>query len=293
MKIRVATFVPVGSLLLLNLLWGAPDVHAWEAVAHYVIGIEAGADANGRFQNLPDSWPSHNGFTGLWGITEWFAWSHSVQLTGRTNMVPNQPVDASNKWSAGRAMYEIYTRGVVTGPAVFETALGFLTHNAQDRVVHYRYFRGGSSTNWTEEHRDKEQWADCVIYMLRAKKHNGTDGFDHEGKPDPSLLPAIQNDGNADLIVQAQAEFVKSGLSIEEGSPASIHVETVDAVRQRMRKVEAELTKYVQRFRRSSCLRLWKLGKRYNWNVDAVDGLREYFDKAVQATQDVAKQFPR
>jgi hypothetical protein len=134
----VLVLVVVGSLL------PAGAVSAWEAIAHYQIGVDSGIDKLGRYQNLPDSWPSHGGFWTAWGITEWFAWSHSVQLTGRTGQIPNQPIDASHMWRAGNMMYDLYRRGMVTGPDVYETALGFLTHLAQDQVVHYGYFRGGS-----------------------------------------------------------------------------------------------------------------------------------------------------
>src|SRR5262249_58148356 len=75
---------------------GGP-AEAWEAIAHYVLGVKATGDAYGRFQSLPDSWPSHRGLARLYEITEWFAWSHAVQRTGRTSGVPNVPSYPNDK----------------------------------------------------------------------------------------------------------------------------------------------------------------------------------------------------
>lgn len=261
---------------------------SWEAIAHYQLGVEAGGKRFGSFQNLADSWPSHAGWSGLWGITEWFAWSHAVQRTGRTDGIPNQPVDAIAQWDAGKTMYLFYKRGGINGPEAYETALGFLMHLAQDQRVHYRYFRGGSIPNWIEEHRYKEQWADCLVYQLAVYRGGaGDDGFDKDGRP--LKLPLVENRGNAKLIARAQQEFVASGLSTDLDEQVTIQPEDVGQITKRMGDHQAAIRKYLRGVSRAHCDQFKRLARRYNWNTAE---LREYYERSLAATRQILQAFP-
>lgn len=254
----------------------------WQTIAHYQIGVEAGADTGRRYQMLPDSWPSHGSLWSGYAVTKWFAWTHAMLLTGRTDGVPNVPQDPKDHREPGQAMYELYKAGG-HGPNAYETALGFLTHDAQDKEVHYRFFRGGSKAAWKEEHQIKEAWADCMIYIGKM------DGqFDESGKP--KNLPPIQNRGNAALIAEAQDRFIQSGLSTEKDQTVTIDRETVAAIEQRMQGAEADSIAYLADFDQRKCLSYGRYVLNYDWTLDELD---EYYMKAVKRTKDIVAKFPK
>ena len=275
----------IGSALVivwLGLCWTSHAV-SWQTIAHYQIGVEAEADAARRYQMLPDSWPSHGSLWKGFAITPWFAWTHGMQLTGRTDTVPNVPRDPKDQREPGQAMYELYKAGA-SGLEAYETALGFLTHDAQDKEVHYRFFRGGSKAAWKEEHQIKEAWADCMIYI---GKMNGE--FDEKtGKP--KHLPPIENHGNAQVIAQAQERFIQSGFSTDKDQQVTITQETVAAIEQRMREAEADSKTYLGEFDWQTCKSFRRYVLNYDWTLDELD---EYYTKAVNRTKDVAKKFPK
>jgi hypothetical protein len=276
---RVA--VSIASLILC--LGGLAE--AWEAITHYQLGVQSKADVAGRFQNLPDSWPSHRGLAKLYEITEWFAWSHAVQRTGRTSGVPNVPIYPNDKRNPGEVMYQLYKGGApISGAYVYETALGFLSHNAQDRQVHYKYFRGGSRAAWVEEHEKKEQWADCWIYQIVM---NGA--FDKEDRP--LNLPRIENRGNSALISEAQGKFIASGLSTDRGGRVTLPKrESVVEVDERLLETERAVQTYLGDFDAQHCRALEKWAVNYAWTLDE---LEEYYGKSLDATRKVLTDFPK
>lgn len=269
------------AVVLLSVCWPYQAV-SWQVIAHYQIGVEAGADLDRRYQLLPDSWPSHGSVWKAYAITKWFAWTHALQLTGRTETVPNVPRDPNDNRDPGEAMYQLYKSGT-NGPNAYETALGFLTHNAQDKEVHYRFFRGGSKAAWKEEHQIKEAWADCMIYIIQMKGQ-----FDNNGKP--KNLPPVENRGHADLISHAQDRFIQSGLSTEKDEIITIEQESVAAIEKRLRDAEADSKTYLAEFDLPTCLSFDKYVLNYNWTLDE---LEEYYTKSVDKTKDIVKRFPR
>jgi hypothetical protein len=257
---------------------------AWQIITHYQLGVESGLDPTGSFQNLPDSWPSHDGVWKLYQISEWFAWSHGVLRNGRTSGVPNLPVYPSSDQDPGKVIYKLYRAGGLKGGFEYDTAMGFLAHNAQDRQVHYRYFRGGSKAAWREEHEWKEIWADCWIYRIRMGGK-----FDVEGRP--LNLPNIDNRGNPGLISRAQSEFIASGLSTDAGSTVALPgPEVVKTIDGRISNHRKEISDYLRNtFNLAYCNSLGKWARNYDWNLDE---LEEYYFKSLNATKGLLAGFP-
>lgn len=273
------------TILAASLLVYRPfEAKSWQAITHYQLGVEAGVDSNRQFQMLPDSWPSHGSIFKLFEITEWFAWSHAVQRTGRTDGVQNVPIYPNDDRNPGEVMYKLYKQGQAAGSYPYETALGFLTHNAQDRQVHYAYFRGGSRAAWVEEHQYKENWADCWIYRIKL---NGT--FDERGRP--LNLPIIQNIGNATLISKAQADFVASGRSTDSDQMVTLpKTETEQEIQTRMSDAEKETREYLDDFDETKCDALAKYAKNYAWTLDE---LKDYYSKSLNETSSTLRAHPR
>ncbi len=269
-------------ILALTLSLSVP-VEAWQTLAHYQITIEAIGAPYATYSYLPDSWPSHGGLASFYGITEWFAWSHAVMLTGRTDGVPNVPRYPVVDREPGSLMYRLYKSGLGRGPDRYSTALGFAIHNAQDRVVHYAYFRGGSRTAWLEEHQYKEEWADCWIYRLYM---SGI--FDNQGR---ARLPAIVNQGNASLIAAAQAEFVRSKVSLDPSGRTFLpKVESESEVQSRFADGERDIRSYFNDFSAVRCRWLQSVYREnYDWTQD---DLEDYYKRAVRATRQRRSQFP-
>ena len=68
MGLRIGSAIAVALLII---CWPYRAI-SWQVIAHYQIGLEAGADLDRRFQMLPDSWPSHGGMWKGYEITKWF-----------------------------------------------------------------------------------------------------------------------------------------------------------------------------------------------------------------------------
>lgn len=256
----------------------------WEAITHFQLGVESGIDASGSFQNLPDSWPSHGNIFTLYGITEWFAWSHGVQLTGRSSVVPNVPRYPKDNRNPGEDLYRLYKTGTVAGSNVYETAIGFLGHVFQDRQVHYRYFRGGSRSTWVEEHQKKEQWADCMIYLIKL---NGK--FNDQGHP--LNLPNIENKANSPLVSEGQKIFMASGLSVDSDENITLPKrETSAEIESRLSGTKAAIRDYLNNFDKWHCQGFAKYVKNYDWTLDE---LEEYYKKSLDITRNVVLEFPR
>lgn len=256
---------------------------SWQVITHYQLGVEAGADPQRQFQMLPDSWPSHGNFLTAFKITEWFAWTHAVQRTGRTAGVPNVPKYPDDGRNPGEEMYRLY-KGYTSWGWAYETAIGFLGHNAQDRQVHYRYFRGGSRAAWVEEHKYKEEWADCWIFQI---KMNGK--FDGKGRP--LDMPNILNDGNGGLISKAQENFRKSNRSTHSVRQETLpKQETISEIRTRLKRALREYNQYLSNFNKERCESLAKYAINYDWTLDE---LEERYSLSLAATHRTMDSHPR
>jgi hypothetical protein len=109
-------------LVILLLFAFVASAQSWEALTHYQLGIESSIDPNGSFQNLPDSWPSHRDIWKWFEITEWFAWSHGVQRTGRTTTIPNVPAYPTDMRNPGEDLYRIYKNNPAAPATLYNTA---------------------------------------------------------------------------------------------------------------------------------------------------------------------------
>lgn len=270
------------SLLLGIIIVTSPaSVNSWQVIAHYQLGVEAGIDPDRSYQMLPDSWPSHGGLWDLYDITEWFAWSHAVELTGKTDWVPNVPRTRIARNDPGQDMYNLYIKGNQSTKGTYETALGFLTHNAQDKAVHYDYFRGGSKAAWKEEHQDKEIWADCWIFQQKIGM------FDSDGNPQG--LPEIHNTGQPEIIAAAQQVFRKTGSSLASHEKLALPMESVADIRQRILETEQMSIKYLADFSERLCIEKERWALNYDWTLDK---LQDAYEKALKATKQVKEKFP-
>ena len=256
-------------------------VGSWQVIAHYQLGVDAGVDPTRSYQMLPDSWPSHEPLWKLLQITEWFAWSHAVVLTGTTSMVPNVPALSKDRRDPGQDMYDIYMNSSHPTTEAYETALGFLTHNAQDKAVHYDYFRGGSRAALKEEHQDMEIWADCWIFEQKI----GT--FDQDGNPQG--LPDIRNVGQAELIESAEQAFRRTGNSLARHEKVYLPKESAAEIRQRLQDTERMSKQYLANFSERLCIEKYRWAVNYNWTLDK---LEEYYGKAYEATRRTRDKFP-
>lgn len=267
-----------------------PQANSWESLAHYQLGIDAAGARLAPYQNLPDVWPSHSGWRQAWGISEWFAWSHAVQRTGRTDGIPHVPVDASGLWNPGKVLYRLYKTRSVNGHGSYETALGFLMHLAQDREVHYAYFRGGSFPSWTQEHQYKEQWADCIVYQtVTYRTTSSDDGFEPNGNGRPKGLPRVAVMGHAEAIHKAQKEFVASGYSVDDSLHTTIRAQDPSAIVKDITDYQPEIDTYLGKINREYCRQYQRLARRYNWTAREARG---FYDRSLAATKQILTAYP-
>jgi hypothetical protein len=272
----------VTSVILAIVLLGLPaTVGSWQVLTHYQLGVEAGVDPERSYQMLPDSWPSHEPWYGWFQVTDWFAWSHAVLLTGTTQTVPNVPDIDVTRSDPGKDMYEIYKNEPTHPKEMYDTALGFLTHNAQDKAVHYEFFRGGSVAAWKEEHQYKELWSDCWIFQNKIGK------FDDKGRP--QNLPKIKNIGDSKLIELAEVAFRKTGKSLDRYTKTYLPIESAAEISGRLQWGEKESLKYFSKFSERGCLDMNRWAVNYNWHQDK---LEDAYKNALKATIQVKKKFP-
>jgi len=273
--LQIIAFGVIGALLT------ATPSPSWQVIAHYQMGIESKVDESGWFPNLPDAWPSYDR---KFQITEWFAWSHGMQRVGSNVVVPRPPINPNDGRDPGETMHKLYKKTTKSRPVLYETSLGFLIHNAQDREVHYGYFRGGSIGRWIGEHAWKEEWADCWVYRIRRK---GT--FNLVGRP--TDLPTIRVIGDAALISEAQAQFIRSGLSVDSNTQTPLSKqESVREIESRLMETEANTRDYLTQFDWVRCASLNVYAAAAAWDIGE---LRQYYEKALDATQKSARKFPK
>lgn len=269
---------------VIGLLLAPSTARSWGPFAHYQITLEATGSDYAPYANLPDIWPSHGGYARLFEITEWFAWSHGAQRTGRTELVPNVPVYPAVRQDPGEMIYRSYLRSRRGDRVRHRTALGFLVHNVQDRQVHWDYFRGGSRAAWVEEHEYKEHWADCWIYTLRIA---GT--YNEQGEVSTEY-PLLTEQVDIGAISQSQAEAVTQGLSVDaDGQRTLSKVESTNEIRSRLAQARSTFKSYLSKVSASRCRWLKeKYARNYNWTLNQ---LETYYKASVAATREVLRRF--
>lgn len=154
-----------------------------------------------------------------------------------------------------------------------------------DRVVHWDYFSGGKIlSNWTIQHRDKEKWADYIIWILKG---GGT--FDINGKAKTFWGLNIQKTnvlipifGNSKIIQLAQEVARKNRRKMDidgskERNPWE-KVDTLSKIRKRIQKYQNQMTEDIKKLNVKEYKKLLLLANKYGWS------LNELQTKYLQAT---------
>lgn len=266
----------------------AGTAQAWGPLAH--IGAH---QPTSRHSNLPDIWVSNkwpeNAGVGL-EVSPFFAWSHACQRAGvhteSVFIVPNTPTAYGQPAGVSKpeeVMWQLigklwYTTAV-DKYLMKETAKGFASHNAADGVVHFEYFLGGSIGNWIVHHAQKEEWAEFLLFQALG----GTwQGLWRTPTAPPSMI--FECTGNARIIHLAQKAFRKNRQTVDlvpdsVNAYATISVETVAMIEQRIATKNQELSNYIYEFNESEyeawlmrgLLNDWDVGELYTLFADSMD----------------------
>jgi len=247
----------------------ALKLDAWSCITHYAIGKDLGySDMKSGNMNLPDCWESNS-----WGkITDWFTWTR----TGSTNLIPNVPQYPYDGRYPGPIIYLLATKKIAwknkTELQLAKlTAIGFVGHNAADKIVHWSYFLGGATLdNWKIHHADKELWADYWIWIIKGVGKFGKDGkskefFGKDVKTTKTLIPLF---ANFKVIMMAQKVAVKNRRIMDIGTKNYFtSTENISKISNRIEKYEKRMTKDIKAMNINEFKKLLKKANKYNWTL--------------------------
>jgi hypothetical protein len=267
---------------------------AWWPIAHYSMQRELGVDQNQICMNLPDAWPNRE----YWiRITDWFAWSHGVQIDGYDyNVVPRSPTYPVDGRYPGYDIYQLATNKIRNAnPQAQNTAFSFIGHNGMDRNVHFEYFRAGSINNWRVQHLAKEEWADYEIFVAQ----HGAGSFNQSGKAATFFGTVIDHDNpnqvlipcsaDARIIQIAQKVYRKNRRFTNTDNTGHISdVDTVETINARIQELQQAMSDEVRslNFERFQELLVLASEPANNWMPDDLDA--RYQLSRLTATQRIS-----
>ena len=141
------------AILLFLLMPGR--LHAWCPLAHFILTRDSLGEDAARFANLPDAWTSQTyTFPRQISVTTYFCWSHGVKDNGTIRngtlqpAIPLAPTYADDGREPGAVMLHFvdslldFQKNDWGDQSWLRTAcLGFISHNAADRDVHWAVFK--------------------------------------------------------------------------------------------------------------------------------------------------------
>ena len=250
-------------LFTVLILSSSNKVLSWNYLVHYSIGRELGYthELSGKM-NLPDCWENRTFF---FYITDAFCWSHGVQRRDSINFnpIPLIPIYPDDGRYPGRCMIEAVKKMNNVSADVHETIIGFRGHNAMDRIVHWSYFEGATSTSdsWKWPlHTQKEEWADFTILILfdkitfssKSGKIKKFWSIDVSGDPNQIIVPLS---GNARIIQIAQKIARKNRIKLDYNTEDMENplnhkwnniVESMDTIGNHINKTQNEMNNFIR-----------------------------------------------
>jgi hypothetical protein len=236
--------------------------------------------------NLPDAWRNTDW---MYQITDVFTWTHATQRTGTVLGVANTPrIVDDGRWP-GRVMYTLATQKVGWPASDIEaaknTARGFVGHNAMDTVVHFGYFLGGTLPLWATHHRDKETWADYVLWLTKGSGTFHSDGRSarfwdiadvQNSTAWPVVIPLSCHAGIARLA-QGVARKLRRNMDFDPGTGAESGrystVEDVQAIDARVAAFRGEMSQAVRSMTHDEYDEMVVLANAQGWTVTELEGM--------------------